>query len=94
MFCRMMDTLISRERMTARKLVKLVRQGHVAELVHEEMNVNGEPAAVLEIRQVEQLLEQLGIEHPDQEIEAAVIVGQDGEQHPFRSPRAGRFSSS
>ena len=52
--------------------------------------MNGEPAAVLEIRQVEQLLEQLGIEHPDQEIEAAVIVGQDGEQYPLSFSQGGQ----
>ena len=45
--------------------------------------MDGEPTAVFEIRQMEQLLEQLGIEHPDQEIEAAVIVGQDGKQYSF-----------
>ena len=44
----------------------------------------------MEIRQVEQLLEQLGIEHPNQEIEAAVIVRQDGEQYPLSFSQGGQ----
>ena len=47
------------------------------------MNVYGQPPAILEVSKLKKLLEKLGVEHTYEKVEAAVIVGQHGEQRRF-----------
>ena len=54
------------------------RHCDIRKLVHDKMNVNRESAAVNIVSGVIELLEKLGVEHADDEIEGAVIVGDDG----------------
>ena len=65
------------------QLVKFVRQRDVRELVHTEMDVNGKPAAVDDIRLVIKLLEHLRIEHSHEEIEGTVVVRDNSEDCRF-----------
>ena len=45
-----------------KQFVKLIRQRDIGELVHDEMHMDGQPAAVYHIRLIVELLEQLGVE--------------------------------
>ena len=60
-------------------LLELIRQRHVGELVHYEVDVYRKPTSVYPVRRVVKLLEQLGIQHPDEEVVGAVVVRYDRE---------------
>ena len=68
------------------QLVKFIGQGDVGELVHDEVDVDWEPSAVPVVGRVVELLEELGVEHSDQEIKGAVVVGDDREDRGFAFP--------
>ena len=68
------------------QLVKLIGQGDVCELVHDEVDVDREPPAVPVVGGVVELLEELGVEHSDQEIKGAVVVGDHREDCGFSLP--------
>lgn len=74
-----------------KELVEFIRQGDVAEFVHHEMDVQGQPAAVNMVGQVVKLLEKLGVEHPHDEIEAAVVVGDHGKEGRLFLPDGGQL---
>ena len=50
-----------------------------------------EPAPVDDIRLVVKLLEELRIQHADDEIERTVVVGNDGEDRPLFLPQKRQF---
>ena len=72
------------------QLFKIVRQGDVGKLVHQEMHMDRQPAAVLPVGQVVELLESLGVEHPDQVVKGGVVVG-DAAVHHGLSFADGRY---
>ena len=61
-------------------LVELIRQGDIGELVHDEVDGDRQFSVVHVACLIGQLLEQLRIQHADQEIEAAVVVRDDREK--------------
>ena len=61
-----------------KQLVEFIRQGNIRKLVHNEMHMDRQPAAVYHIRLIVELLEQLGIEHPHNKVKTGVIVGDHG----------------
>ncbi len=65
------------------ELIKLIRQGDIGKLVHDEMHMHGQSAAVNRVGLIVELLKQLGIKHTHDEIEGAVIIGNYGEYRRF-----------
>ena len=57
------------------ELIKLIRQSDIGELVHDEVHMHGQSAAVNGVGLIVKLLKQLGIKHTHDEIEGAVIIG-------------------
>ena len=58
-----------------KKLIEIIRQGHVGKLVHDKVDMDRQPPAMLKVRLSIELLEQLGVEHSDDEVVGAVTVG-------------------
>ena len=56
------------------ELVKIVRQCDVRKLVHDKVDMDWQPPAMLKVRFPVELLEQLGVEHTDNEVVGAVTV--------------------
>ena len=61
-------------------LVEVIRQTYVGELIHQEMDVNGERPAVFVVREGEKLLEYLGVEDGNKEVKAGIIIGDDSKE--------------
>jgi hypothetical protein len=61
-------------------LVKIVGERNIGKFVHQEMDVNGERAAVFVVCGVKKLLEQLRVEYADEEIKRYIVIRQDHEQ--------------
>lgn len=65
------------------ELIKLIRQGDIGKLVHDEMHMHGQPATVNGVGLIVELLKQLGIKHTHDEIEGTVVIGNNGEYRRF-----------
>ena len=65
------------------QLVKLIRQGDVGELIHDEMDMDREPAPVDVIGLFAEKIEELGVAEGDQEVEGIVRIGHDQKQSCF-----------
>ena len=57
-----------------KELVKIIRQGDIRKFVHDKVDVDRQPSAMLKVRFPVELLEQLGVEHSDDEVVGAVAV--------------------
>ena len=55
------------------------------------MDMDGQAASVLVVGKVHKALEKLGIEHADNEVEAAVIVGYYSKERRLFFPDGGQF---
>ena len=69
------------------ELIELIGERNIGELVHHEMHMNGESAAVNYIRVVIELLKKLGVEHTDNEVERAVVIGDNGKHSGLLLPQ-------
>ncbi len=78
------------------QLVEIIRQAHVGELIHEKMHRYGQATAVYPVGRIKKFLESAGIQQTYQEIEAGVVVRDEGKECHFFffSPRLERSSSS
>ena len=69
-----------------KELVKIIRQGHVGKLVHDKVDMDRQPPAMLKVRLSVELLEQLGVEHSDDEVVGTVAVRDHGKDGGFPFP--------
>ena len=72
------------------QLVEIIRQADVGELVHEEMHRCGQAPAVYPVSRIEQLLEGAGIQQAYQEVEAGVVVRDEGKERHLLFSHAGQ----
>ena len=73
------------------QLVEVIRQAHVRKFIHEKVHRHRQASPVLVVGQMEQLLENLGVQDGHQEIEAGVVIGNQGEQGHFFLSQAGQI---
>ena len=64
-------------------LVKIIRQAHVGKLVHDEMAVDRQTAAVLVVGKIKELLEKLRIKDTDKKVKARIVVWYQSKQSNF-----------
>ncbi len=68
------------------ELSKVIRQGHIAKLVHHQADRNGQGALVYLVSLVVEGLKGTGVEHTHQIVKGAVVVRDDGEHGLFALP--------
>ena len=66
-----------------KQLVKLVGQRHVRKLIHDKMDMDGEPSAMHNVSRIIELLEKLRVEHTYNEVEAGIVVRDDRKHGGF-----------